>query len=678
MSQSSPERGALSGLLPLLDDIPAYRDLTQRLPSPSEPRTMGAKTLSLDLLHSARAYLLAALQRDLPGGMLVIAAQPDRARQLAEQIRQYSLLPGAVHYFPAPDTLFYDKSAWAMETVQKRVTLMAMLAQLDLLSDYSGASTSPSRPIVVTSLAALMPTTIPPMQLLQHLHELHAGQPLDLNALLAGLLQGGYQPTSVVEEPGFFSRRGGIIDVFSPAQPHPLRIELFGDEIESLRFFDPATQRSVGSVPQTSLYPASEALPAYGAAAARWIKEADLGNLQPLLRQRWYQDAESLEYGEMFRGIEFYLPFLYEQPASLLSYLASSSLLVLDDEAGLAGAAHAIAEQAEKTRAEMTEEGALPASFPQPYFSWEQLVAELRARPALNLGFREEDNAAKHPLDCFAAVESFGGQLTEMIEDSRAWQKQQRRVLILTSQMPRLQDLFQEEEIYPLLKDEIVELPPPGSLTLAPGNLPEGWALLSSKPARRALQRGVLFTLLTDNEIFGWAKHRRHREVRRRSTSPEAFFSDYKEGDYVVHIEHGVALYRGLSRKTFDGIEREYLDLEYASGDRLFVPVNQADRVARYVGVGELSPVLQRLGTADWDRVREKAEKAVADIAEDLLKLYAAREIVPGYAFSPDTVWQAEMEAAFPYEETEDQLRTITEVKADMEKTAPDGSADLR
>jgi transcription-repair coupling factor (superfamily II helicase) len=671
VNELSPERGALSGLLPLLDDIPAYRSLAQQLSSPSKPRPAGSQALSLDLLHSARAYLLAALQRDLPGGMLVIAAQPDRARQLAEQIRQYSLLPGAVHYFPAPDTLFYDKSAWALETAQRRVVVMAMLAQLDLLSDYEGASAAPSRPIVVTSLAALMPKTIPPMQLLQHLHELRVGRPLDLNALLAGLLQGGYQPTSVVEEPGFFSRRGGIIDVYSPAQPHPLRVELFGDEIESLRFFDSATQRSLGGVQQITLYPASEALPAYGAAAVRWIKEADLGGLQPLLRQRWQQDAESLEYGEMFRGIEFYLPFLYEQPASLLSYLVSSSLLVLDDEASLAGAAQAIAEQAEKTRAEMVEEGALPTSFPLPYFSWQQLSADLRARPAINLGFHDEDGAAKHPLDCFAAAENFGGQLTEMIEDCRVWQKQRRRVLILTSQVSRLKDLFQEEEIYPLLKDEIVELPPQGGLTMAQGNLPEGWAILADKPARRAMQRSALFTLLTDNEIFGWAKHRRHREVRRRSTSPEAFFSDYKEGDYVVHIEHGVALYRGLSRKTFDGVEREYLDLEYASGDRLFVPVNQADRVARYVGVGELSPVLQRLGTADWERVKEKAEKAVADIAEDLLKLYAAREIVPGHAFAADTVWQDEMEAAFPYEETEDQLRTISEVKADMEKPRP-------
>ena len=676
----------LSGLLPLIDQIPGYRELVQRLTEDRNPSPPTPNSLFLGVLQAARSYLLAALQRDSRKLMLVIAAQPERARQLHEQLRQWSLAPEMVHHFPAPEALFYDKIAWPTETVHQRIAVLSMLARPELLpcSAEAGAALAPQGMcVIVTSAFALLPKTIPPRYLAESIRELRVHQTLDLNEFLSVLLHHGYQPASVVEERGFFSRRGGIIDIFAPNQSYPLRIELFGDEIESLRFFDPATQRSLSSVVRITLCPASEALPAYGSAAVELVQEMDLAGLQAMSRQRWQQDIESLEYGEAFRGIEFYLPCLYSEAASLLTYLPPASLVILDDRKALEDVARGLIQQAETSRVELIDEGVLPASYPIPYFSWEELAAAIDAQRGLALGYQQAGDLRPYDMDSFVPVDSYGGQLAELIEDCRQWRVEERRILLLSRQAQRLNELFRQEEIYPLFNpdsanaEEITAMPPPGSLLLVPGGFGEGWALLTSgrSPDRRERyrysERAALLSVLTDNEIFGWAKHRRRREIRHRAASPEAFFADFREGDYVVHIEHGIAFYQGLSRKTIDGVEREYLDLEYAAGDRLYVPVNQADRVARYVGIGEEAPILQRLGTADWNRIKAKAKKAVEDVAQDLLALYATREIIPGYAFSPDTAWQAEMETSFPYEETEDQLRTIVEVKGDMEKVRP-------
>ena len=230
-----------------------------------------------------------------------------------------------------------------------------------------------------------------------------------------------------------------------------------------------------------------------------------------------------------------------------------------------------------------------------------------------------------------------------------------------------MSDLLAEADVPAEVREEIVEPPAPATITIVPGQLPEGWVLrperagAASAEATAADHPAPLLSFLTDAELFGWSKPQPCRRSRVRTVAPEAFFSDVQPGDYVVHIEHGIGIYKGLVKLEVDGNLREYLQVDYA----------QADRLSRYVGAGGTPPALNRLGTADWNIVKQRAKKAVADIAEDLLKLYAARELVPGHAFSKDSPWQQELESAFPYVETEDQLVAIEAVKQDMEQPRP-------
>jgi transcription-repair coupling factor (superfamily II helicase) len=242
---------------------------------------------------------------------------------------------------------------------------------------------------------------------------------------------------------------------------------------------------------------------------------------------------------------------------------------------------------------------------------------------------------------------------------------EKQRVVIVSKQAQRLSNLFAERGEHLAPVESVMDMPSAGSLTLVQGSLAEGLVLGDRHFALPTI------TLLSDGDIFGWARPKRRSFTRKRAASPESFFAELHIGDHVVHIDHGIGIYRGLVHKEADHTPREYLEVEYAEGDCVYVPVSQMDRVTRYVGASDHVPALHRLGAADWMVVRARAKKAVEAIARELLALYAARTVVPGHAFSPDVAWQEELEASFPYEETEDQLHALAEVKADMEQPRP-------
>ena len=235
--------------------------------------------------------------------------------------------------------------------------------------------------------------------------------------------------------------------------------------------------------------------------------------------------------------------------------------------------------------------------------------------------------------------------------------KQKYRLILVSHQASRLSELLDEEDIIAPPLTEIKQIPPPGSLTLLQGSLAEGWVMNNDT------------YLVTDAEIFGFIKQR--RLIKRHPVPHHKLFVDITQGDYVVHVEHGIAKFAGVTTRRTDNIEKEYLALNYAAGDRLYVPADQIDRVSRYIGAGEQPPVLNRLGTLEWVRTKQRTRESVENIAQELLALYAAREVVPGFASSPDSVWQQELEAAFPYVETPDQIEALEQVKEDMEKAKP-------
>jgi transcription-repair coupling factor (superfamily II helicase) len=627
----------LSQLLTLIKDTPAYRRLLEGF--------KGQGNKAVVALDAARPYLIAALHRDLRLPLLVVTAQPENAKKLHEQLLSWSA-GGEVMLFPEPDVLPYERLASDTTTEMERIQVLSALA---------GGAKEPDAapPLVVASAAALMSRTTASHDFTSACGTLTLGTHIEPFRLLKTLEDAGYRLENTVEVPGAVSHRGGIIDIFPPTSEMPVRLEFFGDTIDSIRNFDPATQRSTTKAPAVTYGPAAELL-----APRRMDKislESILNNLNLTgcaaeAKQQFQSDIAALLAGQFTHEAEFYAPMF--NSGSSLDYFPDSALIILDEPSVIEETAAAFDAEATRLRGEKLERGELPHNFPRPYFTWEELGLGLRKQPALSL------NAwgAEEPLD-FISAPGYAGKLPVFLKKTVELLGQHKRVIVISHQASRLSELFVEEDIIVSPVEAVTQLPDPGAMVLVHGSLPEGWGM------------GADTYLFTDAEIFGFVKQR--RLMKKRATSQHKLAIDFVPEDYVVHVEHGIGKFTGVKTMIAAGVEKEYLVLQYAGSDTLYVPTDQIDRVNRYVGAGDRTPVLSRLGTQEWNKTRQRAKEAADVLALELLELYASREVVPGFAFARDTLWQQEMESAFPYVETPDQLEAIKEVKDDMEKSKP-------
>jgi len=647
----------LTGLLELLRTTPAYCALRDSLRE-------GRPTVDLGLLQAARPYLTIALAADLGRPVLYITGRVERAYNVAEQLPVWSGSVPVLRY-AEPGPLFYEYAPWSETTIRSRLAVLAALCP-PLTPGQPEAPVGPL--IIVSSARALMQKTLPVREFRAGSRTFRPGGQVDPDRLTRMLMGLGYEPATITTESGMFSRRGGIIDVFPVAAQRPVRIEFFGDEIESLRLFDPASQRSDEEVAQVVVTPAREALPRLTPPVAERL--AEWFAAQPLPSEEITStraDAEILAAGGIFPTLEFYLPYLYSYPASLLDYLPEHALVVVDNWAALRDCVEDLETQALDLSKEKRASGQLPPDYPLPYLTWDELYDDLTARAVLHLGDPEtpEQTVAEATAslgNLLVPGPRFSGQIKPFLDHLIDLRYSRAQTVVVSRQAQRLAELWGEQDSYLAPTEVIPTLSESGSLLFVEGALAEGWIF---RHPDRPLH------LLTDAEIFGWKRPEPRRIRQPRAVSPEASFSDLAPGDYVVHVEYGIGRFEGLHKRIVDGNEREYLVVHYAGTDMLYVPIHQADRLARYIGPDDRPPQLSRLGTPDWSQVKENTRRAVEAIARELLELYAMRANVRGHAFGPDTPWQHELEASFPYVETEDQLRAIEEVKRDMEDARP-------
>ncbi|MDX2162862.1 MAG: transcription-repair coupling factor [bacterium] len=647
----------LSGLLALIRETAPYRELLARLNTSS-----GAAPAALGVIRSARPYVLAALAQDWGRAVIYLTARVDRAYNTAEQLPVWS--PAArIARFSEPAPLFYERSAWGEAPIRSRIDALAALT-----GDGAWASNAPSSaPVVVTSARGLMARTMPVTHFHQGQMVLKPNQRATIDKLLDQWVRLGYESAGIVTEPGKFSRRGGILDVFPLATDRPVRIEFFGDEIDSIRTFDPSSQRSTGRIDRVIIPPAREALPERGALAAdalngwfKTVQAADAGDMTSPAA-----DQAPLTSGAAFPFLEFYLPYLYAEPVSLLDYAPDDALIVIEDAAELRDTVTEIEKSSAAARDERIASNLIPPDYPAPFLTWEQISTSLEQRRVVVLGHGAGESDDHEALRALISPETrFGGQLKHLLNHMRTLRTANDRVIAVTAQAARLTDIWKEQEASVVARTETIsDAPDVGSVTFVDGTLQEGWRLrLGDGDAH----------LFTDAEIFGWSRPEpRRRKTARRAKTPEQSYADLRDGDYVVHVDYGVGRFAGMRRRTLEGVEREYLLIEFGGTDTLFVPIHQTDRLTRYVGPDDKPPSLSKLGQPDWARIKSKARKAVEEEANELLELYARRASAPGHAFSVDSPWQHEMEASFPYVETEDQLKAVRAVKADMEKSMP-------
>jgi len=626
----------LSILLELADRLPAYRRLRDDLAKP------GAATQA-SLAENAKPFLLAALSNSLKRPIFVVTAHAEGARRLYEQMVIWSSTE-RVKLLPEPDALPYERITPDSLTALERLRALADLAikgkeipSLFVAPAHAFMMKQPNHKIIQDSF-----------------HTISEGMSLDPLALLKRWQALGYQTESVVETPGTMGKRGGIVDIFPPTAELPARLEFFGNTVESIRLYDPSSQRSVKKINNLNIGPATELILENGITPEQILQSLDFSGVNEESRGHFVRDIEALCRRQKVNEKEFYATLFHRD--SLPDYLPPETLLVIDEPVLVQQAAADLDEKATELRQALQSQGMLPGNFPEPYFKWAEIAARLAQIPKLELV--NFGGTAGDTLELpFTALPVYSGQLPSLIEKIKQLQAEKRRGVIISHQANRLSELLAEADIFATPLTRLKQLPAAGSLTLLEGLADGGWNLDNNT------------YLFTDAEIFGFTKQQRFQ--KKRPVARHKIFADIKPGEYVVHIEHGIGEFVNFTKLTNNGIEREYLVLKYAAGDTLYVPTDQLDRVSRYIGAGEQKPALSRLGTQEWTRTKQRAKEATEEIARDLLNLYASREVVTGFKFSRDTVWQHELEASFPYVETPDQITVQQEIKTDMERTKP-------
>lgn len=632
-----PTLAASSPLQRLLSQVREYEDVS-----------------NLALPRPARLAALAALHAELNVPLLFLTDRADHALTLLDELSLW--VPDAPRLlFPEPAPLFYERVPWSETTRRERLNVLTHLASYHIpgarqvaaedqdlsraeerrqIWEKIGGQVRPGgevAPIIVATARAVMTRTLPRRDFLKNARTLKPGQIVQPATLARTWVDMGYEAVETVLAPGQFARRGGLLDLWPSAEPIPIRLDFFGDEIDTLRFFDPATQRTTEKVERVLITPARE-----------YILPAD-----------WGAASSEPTAQPPHAPTEFDLP-LFHPPASLLDYFPDKALILIDDLEAIEQATHEIESQAVELRRQSIDSGTLPATFPIPYTPWSELYDNLSYKRFLQFG-PASDLHKSDLARMFTPNPRFGGRIKAVLDHVQVQLNRGDTCILLSRQSSRLQELWKEQAPPQLLVSQ--------SLFFFQGALTEGFLL--APPGENRVH------LLTDGEIFGWRRAQPRKRQPTVHDAPEAAYADLQTGDWVVHVDHGIGRFLGLVHRVIEGLEREYLSVEYDDGDQLFVPVHQADRLTRYIGPDGRDPSLTKLGTTAWKNARERVEQAVAAVAEDLLDLYAKRQTITGHAFSADAEWHHELEASFPYVETEDQERVINEVKHDMEATRP-------
>ncbi|MEC7749194.1 MAG: transcription-repair coupling factor [Chloroflexota bacterium] len=643
----------LKGVLELLDRHPEHRG--------------NVDASGATVRQGARSAFLASLWRRQRGPLLVITPRPDDARRLHDQLLTYLGEDQPIHLLPEPEVLPYERLAVDANTGNQRLTALAALAG----AGRFGASEPDVLPLVICSVGSALLYTLPPELMAGVFPATGAlslwkkGDRIRIETVLGQWLDLGYHNEPIVEAPGSFSHRGGILDVFPTGSEWPLRIELWDDEIDTIRYFDPVSQRSIRPADEVRLAPAREQLPglAHQQTMESSIEALDYAKCGNEVRDRMAEELSVLSSEPNPETLSFYNGLVNQ--AHLMEYIGANGLLILERYGRVEAEALELEERFERMREAREDRGELPVNFPSPRMDWEEFSNRLSGLPQMQLQTWVGDDEDK----IFRPSTPYYGKLEQLAADVRRHQEANYAVVAVTQHQRRVAEILEQEGVGVTQADSLESAPTAGQVVLLPGYLRDGWTI--HLPAGGENGEVTTLVLLTDSELFGTVKEQRYHRRRKAEHGPEVVLADLVPGAHVVHIDHGVAKFAGTTRIGDDEDEKEYLILEYAENDKLYVPTDHLDRVSAYVGAQDQPPSLTRLSTAEWARVKSRVKGATREMAQELLRINAARAVAEGHEHGSDTVWQQELEDSFPFIETPDQARAIVEVKADMETTRP-------
>jgi len=612
---------------------------------------------------------LAQLYNKLQWPLAVILSSVKEAEMFIEDLKfffDFSQTP--ILYLPTYERLPFTYLSTYRETAAARIRTLFQLT----------ATSHP--PFLITTVDALLRKLIPKAELIQYAELLMVGEEIDREGLVHKLISGGYDRTVIVETPGEFCTRGGILDVFCPLYDMPLRIEFYGDSVDTLRFFSTETQRSTSSVQEAVLVPASEII--FGTQnqdeVIRRFREqaAELGTSITELRNV----VERIKNKTVFAGIESWIPLMYPRLDSLFDYVPPNMLFILSEPAALKEAAEQLQRLSAQSYETDRQEGRFCIKPQMLYLQWEGTKKVLYEKKPLVLKmlkthaertnersslcqvhFSIEENAAlSNELKHRRENENLLLPLVNWIKDKVQCGLTPFLVCRNRVQADRLKSLLASYRIQVDSIDRFAHLQSAKSdAYICSGQLSSGFVWVDESIA-----------IITEGEIFG-ARPRRAPAARKQLRTELLSFDELKTGDLVVHIEHGIGQYQGLKKLMVDGVTNDFLLIQYRDNDRLYLPVDRMNMIQKYIGVDGIAPVLDKMGGKSWERVKSRVKRSVEKIAGQLLKLYAARKVSRGFAFSKPDEYLQDFEAAFPYEETTDQIRAIEDTLADMTKPVP-------
>lgn len=607
-------------------------------------------------LHEGGAALVfSVLHRDSQRPLLWLCRNNREAERTAANLRFFfpSHLPDPVLVVPGSEADPYRGLSPHPEISARRA-----MSLWRLLEGFDG--------IVVTTPVSLATRMASPRNFLSQCLRLEPGNFLPREHLFQRLREMGYVREDPVSEVGEYSYRGGIVDIYSPSRLNPVRVEFFGDEIESIREFNAASQRSVGLVSFCDVVPTREWV-VTEREIQRWHEQAPEYWNEVRFAQALEEKRQFTENGELFNGFEYLLPLVLNTSASLLDYFREpeSLQLVLPEPEEWLESWSQMEASWQQSFQERHQDGELVLPPEKLFFPKSWLTGQLARRPVFYLKELALAGEETQKLD-FLPERKYHGRIQEVLADLQTWRRQGQRVIFVMASRgmaERLVDIFKEYEVFAHFAQEGFEEALGHPLSVTFGKLSQGFHSPS-----------LGLHLLTQEDVF---EESQLKPAVRKSPSREAaarFLSDFrdlKKGDYVVHVEHGIGIFGGLQQLGVEGDTREFVVLLYQGGAKLYVPIDRLDLIQKYSGGGAAPPRIDRLGGTSWERTKSRIKKSMRVLAEDLLQLYARREMARGHAFPPDDELMQEFEEAFEFEETPDQAAAIADVKRDMESPRP-------
>ena len=644
-------------LLSALNAMPVYQSLLASVNNNTPAAVVGIGQIN-------RSHLIAGLHKDCNRPIVIICNDDASAKRIQEELKAFTGILSPV--LPSRELTLYDSSAVSRGWEQKR------LRQLYALK--LGRT-----PIQILPWEALSQRTIPSSVLLRTVFSLTIGAAYQIDELIQKLTNFGYSRCSVVEGVGQFAVRGGILDIYSPDADHPVRIEFFGDELDTMGFFDPETQRRIENIDTVTILPVGETQPALHPEGIQGLcddinyliskqKRKKVPNTQ--LISVLEKDLEKFQNNIQNPASDRYLSLIYPEFTTAADYIPDDAIWILCDHSSLRRAAATRTEELGLQLDSLLQSGLVVGELCDFAASWEDFCPLLSDQTVV---YMDAFGGSSYPEDCppkmllsgnARQLPGYGGSLDTAAGDLSHYQKTGYASLVLCGTQRRaelLQDMLKEKGITASLCIPLSFMPNGGQIFLTDGTLPFGMEYPDSKLA-----------VLTEGQLL--AKPLRKQKAKKNATNRQKLnsFTDLSPGDLVVHENYGIGRFVSMEQLKVDGAVKDYIKIAYQGSDTLFVPATQLDMVSKYIGGGEDANVkLNKIGTDAWQKAKTKAKKAAKDMAGELIKLYAERKRQEGFAFAADSPWQREFEDNFPYPETDDQLRCITEIKRDMEAPTP-------